>query len=160
MNFVKVPFFESNSRLISRANLQYAGKKISSIKRSAIAGPLRTRAYSSDIFSSDDSLFLAADWVFNSPDLFDFKLFNDVSFKDIAKPFVFIDLSYGKQYQLSADAITGQLIGAGFGLQVGYKDKFSGNLQFAFPIQDKFSDPDISIAETDPRIVFDFQYKF
>ena len=160
LNFVKVPFFDSSSRLISRLNLQYAGKKISSVKRSAIAGPLRARAYSADVFSADDSLFLAADWVFNAPDIFDFKIFSDVNFKDVAKPFVFLDYSYGKQYQLSDIPVTSQISDAGFGLQFAHKGKFNGNLQFAFPIDDKFSDPDIVISEKGMRVVFDFQYKF
>ena len=160
LSFIKVPFFDSNSRLITRANLQYGGMKISSIKRSSIAGPLRVRAYSSDIFSADDSLFLAADWFFNSPDIFDFSLFGDINFKGIAKPFIFLDYTYAKQYQLGADAITSEIAGAGFGLQFAHKDKFSGNLQFAFPINDKFSDPDIVIEDEGMRVVFDFQYKF
>ena len=160
LTFVKVPFFNSNSRFITRTHLQYGGEKLSSIKRSSIAGPLRARGYSSDIFSSDDSAFIAVDWVFNAPDLFDFSLFSDINFKNIAKPFVFVDYSYGKQYQLNVSDITGQVSDAGFGLQFAHKEKFSGNLQFAFPINDKFSDPDIVIQEEGMRVVFDFQYKF
>lgn len=160
LSFVKVPFFDSNSRLITRANLQYGGQKISSIKRSPIAGPLRARGYFSDIFSADDSLFLAADWVFNAPDIFDFNLFTDANFKDIAKPFIFIDLSYGKQYQLEADSITGQIADVGIGLQFAYRDKFSGNLQVAFPFGDEFSDPDLVLKDNGAKIIFDFQYKF
>lgn len=160
LSFIKVPFFDSNSRLITRANLQYAGIKISSIKRSALAGPLRARGYSSDIFSADDSLFIAADWVFNAPDIFDFNLFSEVNFKNVAKPFVFIDLSYGKQHQIGAEAITAHVADVGLGLQFAHKGKFSGNLQLAFPVADKFSDPDITIQDKGTRLVFDFQYKF
>jgi hemolysin activation/secretion protein len=162
LSFVKVPFFESNSRLILRANLQYAGKKISSIARSALAGPTKVRGYSSDVFSADDTLLLGADWVFNSPDLFDFKLFGDIPFKDMVKPFVFADFGFGKQYSITSNTsdITSQLADIGFGLQIAYKDNFSGNLQFAFPVLDKFSDSDIVIEDKGMRIVFDFQYKF
>lgn len=162
LSFVKVPFTDSNSRLILRSNLQYAGKKISSIARSALAGPTRVRGYSSDVFSADDTLLFGVDWVFNAPDLFDFKLFGELSFKDIAKPFVFADFGYGKQYSVVdiAPDITSQLADVGFGLQIAHKDKFSGNLQFAFPILDKFSDADISIKKESVRVVFDFQYKF
>lgn len=162
LSFVKVPLFESNSRLILRANLQYAGKKISSIARSALAGPTRVRGYSSDVFSADDALVLGADWIFNAPDLFDFNLFSDTSFKDIAKPFVFIGAGYGKQYSIVTNRsdITSQLVDVGFGLQFAYKETFNGNLQFAFPVNDKFSDPDIIIEDNEMRVVFDFQYKF
>ena len=162
LSFVKVPFFDSNSRLILRANLQLAGKKISSVSRSAIAGPAKVRSFSSDAFSADDTLILGTDWVFNAPDMFDFKLFNETSFKDIAKPFVFADVGYGKQYSIASNAsdVTSQLADVGFGLQIAYKDKFSGNLQFAYPLLSNFSDPNITIEDKGARIVFDFQYKF
>ncbi len=161
LSFVKVPFFESNSRLILRANLQYASKKISSIARSALAGPTRTRAYASDVFSADDTLYLGADWVFNAPDFLDFKLFGETSLKNVVKPFIFVDWGYGKQYEITNKAdTTSQLVDAGFGFQLAHKEKFSGNLQFAFPIYNKFSDPDIIIQEKGMRIVFDMQYKF
>ena len=162
LSFVKVPFFESNSRLILRANLQYAGKKISSIARSDLAGPTRVRGYSSDVFSADDALVLGADWIFNTPDFLDFKLFGDTSFKDITKPFIFIGAGYGKQYSIVSNKsdTNSQLIDAGFGLQFAHQDKFSGNLQFAFTIEDKFYDPDIVIEDKGMRVVYDFQYKF
>jgi len=162
LSFVKVPFFDSTSRLILRTNLQYAGKKISSISRSALAGPTRVRGYSSDIYSADDTLFLASDWVFNAPDFFDFNIFDNTSFKDITKPFIFADYSIGKQYSIvdNNPDITGQIGDVGFGLQFAYKNNFSGNLQIAFPVLSKFSDPNITISDKNTRIVFDFQYKF
>lgn len=162
LSFVKVPFTDSNSRLILRGNLQYSGKKISSIARSALAGPTRVRGYSSDVFSADDTLVLGADWVFNSPDLFDFKIFGETSFKDIVKPFMFVDIGHGKQYSITSSAadVTSTLVDAGFGFQFAHKGQFSGNLQVAFPVSDKFSDPDIVIEDKGARVVFDFQYKF
>jgi len=155
LSFVKVPFTDSNSRLILRSAIQYTGKKISSISRSALAGPTRVRAYSSDVFSADDSLFVSADWVFNAPDFFG-------DLKDNLKPFVFIDSAYGKQYSVDpaiAD-VTSNLSDVGFGFQFNYKNNLNGNLHFAFPVQDKFSDPDIVIEEDSMRVVFDMQYKF
>lgn len=155
LSFIKVPFTDSNSRLILRSAIQYTGKKISSINRSALAGPTRVRAYSSDVFSGDDSLFVSADWVFNAPDFFG-------GFKDMIKPFVFIDSAYGKQYSVdSAIAdVTSNLTDIGFGFQFTYKDNLNGNLHFAFPVQDEFSDPDIVIEDEGMRVVFDMQYKF
>ena len=112
-----------------RSAIQYTGKKISSINRSALAGPTRVRAYSSDVFSADDSLFVSADWVFNAPNFFG-------GFKDMIKPFVFIDSAYGKQYSVdSAIAdVTSNLTDVGFGFQFIYKDNLNGNLHFAFPV--------------------------
>lgn len=155
LGFVKVPLFDSTSRLIIRSALQYTGKKISSVSRSGLAGPTRARAYSSDVFSADDALFLGIDWVFNAPSFIG-------DYKDIFKPFVFADYSYGNQYSVSdgINTVTGQLADIGFGFQVAYKHNLSGNLLFAFPMFDKFSDPDVKIKENDSRVVFDFQYKF
>lgn len=78
------------------------------------------------------------------------------------KPFVFIDSAYGKQYSVdSAIAdVTSNLTDVGFGFQFTYKDNLNGNLHFAFPVQDKFSDPDIVIEDEGMRVVFDIQYKF
>ena len=155
MGFVKVPLFDSTSRLILRTALQYTGKKIPSVSRSGLAGPTRARAYSSDVFSADDALFLGVDWVFNAPSFIG-------DYKDIFKPFVFADYSYGNQYSVSdgINTVTGQLADIGFGFQVAYKQNLSGNLLFAFPMFDKFSDPDVKIEENTSRVVFDFQYKF
>ena len=155
LSFVKVPFFDSTSRLILRSALQYAGKKISSVSRSGLAGPTRVRAYSSDVISADDALFFAADWVFNAPDFFG-------SYKAFLKPFIFTDYAYGNQYSIDAGIsnVNGQLADIGFGFQVAYKQNLSGNLLFAFPMYDKFSDPDIKIKDNTSRIIFDFQYKF
>lgn len=155
LSFVKVPFFDSTSRLILRSSLNYAGKKISSVSRSSLAGPTRVRAYSTDVFSADNALSLAVDWVFNAPDFFG-------TYKDTLKPFIFSDYGYGKQYSIDAaiSNVTGQLADIGFGFQVAYKHNLSGNLVFAFPMFDKFSDPDITIKENSSRVVFDLQYKF
>ena len=162
LSFMKVPFSESMSRLILRTNLQYVGKKISSVSRYAVAGPTRVRAFSSDVFSADDAFDFGIDWVFNAPDLFDFKLFSDISLKDIAKPFVFFDVGYGRQYSITSNAsdVIAVLADIGLGLQFAKGSEFNGNLQVAFPLMDKFSDSNITVAEKGARVVFDFQYKF
>ncbi len=162
LSFMKVPFSESMSRLILRTNLQYVGKKISSVSRYAVAGPTRVRAFSSDVFSADDAFDFGIDWVFNAPDLFDFRLFSDISLKDIAKPFVFFDVGYGRQYSITSNAsdVIAVLADIGLGLQFAKGSEFNGNLQVAFPLMDKFSDSNITVAEKGARVVFDFQYKF
>lgn len=161
LTFVNVPFTESSSRLILRTSAQYSGTNLSPIIRFALAGPTRARGFSPSLFTTDDAIYLGADWIFNAPDMFDFEI-GSINMKDFAKPFVFIDYAYGQQYSIvpgEADD-TGQLADVGVGLQFAHGYKFSGNLMVGFPILDDFSDdgfvPDIDSA----RLVFDFQYSF
>ena len=161
LTFVKVPFTNSISRLIFRVNFQYAGEPLPSVFRKALAGPTRARGYESDIYSADDLLYTGVDWLFNSPDIFDFDFFGWANFKELAKPFVFLDASYGLQHSIdpAEESITGQLINAGVGLQFS-KGNFNGSLHLAFPLNDSFSRPIASTIETSARVSFDFQYKF
>lgn len=161
LTFMKVPFTDSSSRLIFRTNAQYSGKNISSLVRFSLAGPTRARGFSPSLFTADDGIFLGADWIFNSPELFDFDI-GSVNFKQLTKPFVFVDYAYGNQHSIVAiesDA-TGQIADVGFGLQFAYQNNFSGNLQFAFPVLDKFSSTSQQLLTDNMRIVFDFQYSF
>ena len=161
LTFMKVPFSESTSRLILRSNLQYSGTNLSTLVRFSLAGPTRARGFSPSLFTADDGIYLGVDWVFNSPDLFDFNV-GSINFKQFAKPFVFADFAYGKQYTLTAgeaDA-TGQIADIGFGLQFSYQSQFSGNLMFAFPVVDKFSATSQQPDVDNSRVVFDFQYSF
>lgn len=161
LTFVKVPFTESNSRLIFRVNAQYSGETLPTVSRASLAGPTRARGYASDIYSADDMLYTGVDWLFNSPDIFDFNLFGTTNFKDLVKPFVFLDMSYGIQHSIdpTESDVKAQLINAGVGLQIN-KDNFSGNLHIAFPLESSFSEPVASLKDENVRIIFDFQYKF
>ncbi len=161
LTFVKVPFTKAISRLIFRTNLQYSGKPLPTVSRSSLAGPTRARGYAADIYSADDVLYAGVDWLFNSPDMFDFNIFGLANFKELVKPFVFLDASYGLQHSIdpAEDTITGQLINAGVGLQFA-KGNFSGNLHIALPLNESFSEPVGSKEETSARVIFDFQYKF
>ncbi|TQV85890.1 ShlB/FhaC/HecB family hemolysin secretion/activation protein [Aliikangiella coralliicola] len=160
LSFVKVPFTEIDSRLILRSNLQYSGTNLSALARFSLAGPTRTRGFSPSLFTADDALYLGADWIFKSPDLFDFNI-GSTSFKDIVRPFVFIDYSYGLQYSLVEDEsdTTGQLGDVGFGLQFSHAD-FSGNLQVGFPVLEDFSFTQEQPESDSVRVLFDFQYRF
>jgi len=162
LTFLKIPFTKSTSRLILRVGGQYAGTFLSSIVKYSLTGASRARAYSANVFSSDDAIFGSADLIFNSPDIFNFDLFGDTKFSEMVKPFIFVDLAYGIQRvsDSSKADVNGQLFDAGFGLKINYKNKFQGNLNFAFPINDKFSDTNFIIKDKGARIVFDFQYKF
>lgn len=162
LTFVKIPFTDSSSRLIVRAGGQYAGNFLSSIAKYALSGPSRTRAFSPSVYSADDALFMSMDLIFNSSDIFDFTIFGETKFKDIVKPFIFIDYGYGIQRAINSTKsdVTGKLFDAGIGLKFNYLNNAQGNLHFAFPINSDFSDKDITVKEKGMRIVFDFQYKF
>lgn len=161
LSFFKVPFTDSSSRLIFRSSGQYSGTNLSSIVRFSLGGPTRARGFSPSLFTADDAIYLGADWVFNSPDVFDFEV-GSVNFKNFAKPFIFTDYSYGKQYTLNpleTDA-TAQLADVGFGLQFAHGYQFSGNLMIGFPVVDKFSGTINEPVVDSSRVVFDFQYSF
>ena len=162
LTFIKIPFTDSTARLLVRAGGQYAGKFLSSIAKYSLTGASRARAYSANVFSADDAFFSSLDLIFNSPDILNFSLFGKTQFKDLAKPFIFIDYGYGIQRTSNSNKpdVTGSLLDAGFGLKLNYSNKFQGNLNIAFPIQESFSDPDFIIKDKDMKIVFDLQYKF
>lgn len=161
LTFLKVPFTQSTSRIIFRSNLQYAGTNLSSIARFSLAGPTRTRAFSPSFFTADDALYFGTDWVFNSPDLFDFQIAS-FNFKKLAKPFIFVDYGYGTQYAIlpgNEDA-TGQLADVGVGLQFSHGANFSGNLQVGFDILSEFDNTGQTPESDNMRWLFDMQYSF
>ena len=162
LTFWKVPLFDANSRVIYRANLQYSGINLSAIERFSLAGPTRARGYSPSIFTADDAVYLGIDWLFNSPDWFDFNITKKINFKQITKPFLFVDYAYGIQRSINtgeSDA-TAALSDAGLGLQFAYNTKFSGDLMVAFPISHKIKGTTVTPITDKYRVVFDFQYRF
>lgn len=161
LTFVKVPFTDSSSRLIFRANLQYSGITLPPISRASLAGPTKARGYASDIYSADDVIYTGVDWLFNSPDIFDFNVFGLANFKELVKPFVFLDVAYGIQHVLATNQsdVKGLLVDAGVGLQFA-KGNFSGNLHIAIPLTESFSEEIDSIEDNSVRVIFDFQYQF
>ncbi len=161
LSFVKVPFTESDSRLIVRSSTQYSGTNLSSIARFALAGPTRTRGFSPSLFTADDAIHIGADWIFNGPELFDLEI-GSVNLKNLMKPLVFIDYAYGLQHSLveTESDTTGQLGDIGVGLQFSYGNNFSGNLQVAFPVLEDFSLEGTQLESDDVRVLFDFQYSF
>ncbi len=163
LSFWKIPFFDTNSRVVLRTNAQYSGTYLSPIMKFSLAGPSRARGFEPSLFSADDGIYLGVDWVFNPPDLFDFNIMESINLKNIARPFVFVDYSYGKQYAAptSTDGdSTGQVTDVGFGLQFSHGRRFQGNLQFAFPLSEKYSGTNTMTSHDNVHVVFDFQYGF
>lgn len=156
--------FDTNTRVIFRSTLQYAGTNLSPIVRASLGGPTRARGFDTNFISTDDAVFASVDWVLKSP--FDFKI-GSSSFKELFRPFVFLDYAYGLQHGINSvgssnpDDVTVQLADIGMGLQLSHK-KFSGNFQIAFPILEDFSGvEEASRPKADSsRIFFDIQYSF
>ena len=162
LDFWKLPLFNADTRLVYRAEAQYAGINLSGIMRFSLSGPTRARAYTPGFFTGDDAVYLGFDWIFNSPGFFNFNITKSINFRDMTKPFVFADYAYGRQQSLvdgEANA-TAQLTDAGFGFKFAHGKSFSGNLLMAFPIKEKFKEVSTPPAVDDHRVVFDFQYSF
>jgi len=161
LTFLKVPFTNSTSRLIFRSELQYSGINLSPIARFSLSGPTRVRGFSPSFFTADDGFYFGVNWVFNSPDMFDFQV-GAINFIDFAKPTLFFDYGYGKQHEITAgnNDPKGQLASMGTGLQFSYGYYLSGNVQLAYNILDKFSNTDQQPEAEDVRVLFDMQYSF
>ena len=155
------PFFtDSNTRLVYRLGMQWTESALSSINQYSLAGASRVRGYESNQFSGDSAIFMAVDWFFNSPQWMDTEWFG-VNLQRVTRPFVFLDLAWGETYALVSrqDDETGEMLGAGFGLQFSSSGSFQGNLQVAFPVEESFSSSDVVVSD-DTRFIFDFQYSF
>jgi len=162
LDFWKMPLVDAETRLVYRAEAQYAGINLSGIMRFSLSGPTRARAYSPGIFTGDDAVFLGFDWIFNSPGFFNVNVTKSVNLRELMKPFLFADYAYGQQQSLVATEsnATAQLVDAGLGFKFAQGKSFSGNLLAAFPIKEKFSGIN-KVPEVDSyRLVFDFQYSF
>ena len=161
LSFWQLPFFDAATRLVYRSSLQFSDSALSSINQYALAGPTRVRAYAPNQFSADIGIYAGVDWIFDGPDFFDINIGN-ANLQEVMRPFLFLDASWGEIQSLveDEDDDTGELVGAGFGLQFYYGETFQGNLQLAFPLHEKFSSADIIVPDDDYRLVFDFQYRF
>ncbi len=162
MTFWKVPFFDAESRLISRSSLQFASSPLSSINQFNIAGPTRVRAYEATVFIGDDAFYTGIEWIFNPPEWFNFNLFSNVNFKRMAQPFLFWDFSAGKQKKLNSfeKDQSAELMDIGIGLKFSYLYDFNGNIQLAFPLHNDFSAEDVIYEDQGVKLIFDFQYNF
>lgn len=160
LSFLKL--FDVNTRIIMRTSLQYTDSALSSISQFSLGGPTRMRGYPVNQFSADSAVYIGFDWVFNLPSWLDFSFGDNLSLKKLAQPFLFADASHGirKSLKLDEDDVEATLYDAGFGFRLFYTDKVQGNLQFAFPIKQDFSDPELELEDDSMRVVFDLQYSF
>ena len=161
LTFWKLPFFNSETRIIARSNLQYAGQAVSSISQIALAGPTRSRGFDVNKFFADDGVHLGVDWIFKAPEFLDVKIANS-NLRKIIQPFVFADIAYGQAYSLipAQSNATATLANLGFGLKFSYKGELNSTLQFAFPVKSEFSAQDLQTNDDDMKIIFEIDYRF
>lgn len=161
LTFYKVPFFDTNSRLIYRASLQYASSPLSSINQYSLAGPSKMRGYPVNQYSADNAFYTGVDWIFSAPAFFDMKV-GVSNLRNIVSTFLFMDAAWGQVLAIDdqEEATTGQLFDTGFGFQFSYANYLHGNLQFAFPLGEKFTNPEVVVTDDSLKIVFDMQYSF
>ncbi|MCP3690362.1 MAG: ShlB/FhaC/HecB family hemolysin secretion/activation protein [Gammaproteobacteria bacterium] len=161
LTFWQPSFVESRTSIVYRASLQYTDSALSSINQYALAGPTRVRAYDSNQFSADRAVYTGVEWVLGAPDFFDWEI-GDSNFGNIAKPFVFLDVSWGEAFSLveGLSGVTGQLLGTGIGLQFSYENVLQGRFQLAAPLGADFNTDDIEAPDDNYKLVFDVQYSF
>jgi len=161
LTFLKVPFVDARSRIIYRASLQAASSALSSINQYSLAGPSRARGYPVNQFAADNAAYTGLDWIFDSPKFFDMTI-GGSNLRKLLQPFIFFDAAWGQALATASGEKdqTGQLFDAGFGFQFNYMSNVHGNIQFAFPINEKFSNPEIDVPDDSFKLVFDFQYSF
>ena len=158
MNFVPLPWFNTTTRMLFKSELQYSDNALPAAEQDAIASPTKVRAYPINQFSTDRSVYLGIEWIFNTPE---FLMFDGLRVRNIPQkmqPLFFINAAKGIQNSVTASDVKGTLADFGFGLQYGLGKNISGNLQIAFPVKDKFN-ADITVPSDNFKIVFDFQYR-
>ena len=161
LSFFTVPGLNASTRFVVKSALQYSDTPLPPVEQFSLGGANRVRAYDIAQFSADSAIYLGVDWIFNLPGLFDFNVTKNIRFARIVQPFVFLDYGYGELNGFNTGSTeTGEVSGYGVGLQLNYNNKLSGNLQFAIPLSDDFSQEIIDEPEDDVRVVVDVQYLF
>lgn len=152
LNFIPMPFGWSNTRLVSRVNLQYAGKQLLSVNQFGLAGPTRARAFKTNTFFADDGIHAGLEWIFDLPFEFYF---------GSLQPYVLADLAYGETHLPGDDDINrADLADAGVGVKVLAFNAMRGNFSIAKSLRSRISN-DIYPERSDGwKVYTDFQYSF
>lgn len=160
MTFVPLAWFDTTTRLLVKSEFQYSSNPLPSAEQNALASPTTIRAYPVNQYSADTSAYLGIEWVFNTPDILTFDWFSNREMPQKMQPVFFINAGKGIQNTTTgADDIEGTLVDAGFGIQYGFGKHINGNLQFAFPLNDKFTVDSITVEDDSVKVVFDLQYR-
>lgn len=162
LSFVTVPWTEDTpSRLILKSDAQYTKNVLAPVDQMSLAGPNAVRAYTTTSTAADRGVYIGLDWIFNMPRALDFAITEHVGFAQVAQPFVFLDYASGivNGDGTNAEQST-KVYGWGMGIQFNHRNKISGNLQVAVPIDIVLSNKTTEEPEEEVRIIADFQYIF
>lgn len=162
LTFMRVPFTDSQSRLVMRFSAQYAGESLAATNQYALAGPTRARGFAVNEYYADDGITIGTDWIFNGPSFGELS-FGGQRFSEMVQPFLFADLSHGlaHPYQKGAEGTKATLADVGVGFRFNYNRKFRGSLSLAVPVGSE----NTALAEGESldggvNLYFDFQTSF
>jgi hemolysin activation/secretion protein len=177
IQFVRVPFTESNSRVQLKFAGQYADTSLPSTSQFSLTGPTKMRAFSINQYNADVGAYLAAEWIFNGPKFLDFKVGGE-SFSNIAQPYVFFEAGYGDTYdsgQIATKPNAGgsielpgtwaMLSDVGLGLRFTYRSHFRANISYAHATSYESDLGPLTVEnlqdlEDRGKFYFDMQYGF
>lgn len=158
LSFLELPLFKSQTRVLAKSALQYAGAATSNLNQISLAGPSRARAFAVNGFQADDGLYLGADWIFNAPKFGGLSFFGK-SFREVVQPYLFFDFAAGILHLAEEDIDTtyGRLANIGAGLKLQYGN-FSANIFAAAPLEDDIKTIQAETPTT--NLSLEMQYRF
>lgn len=165
LKFLKIPFTDINTRVVLKAAGQYASTSVASTSQFSLGGPNKMRALAVNQYNADTGLYLASDWVFNTPQFMDWEIAG-VKFNDIVQPYVFFELAYGDiTPPVAGEGTWAYATDLGFGLKMSYRNVFRAGLSYA-TVLDYTSDIGTPVKlnanslEEKSKLYFEMQYSF
>lgn len=177
IQFVRVPFTQSNSRVQIKFAGQYAETSLPSTSQFSITGPTKMRAFSINQYNADVGAYLAAEWIFNGPEFLGFKVGGE-SFNNIVQPYIFLEGGYGDTKDSGLLATKSDAMGSveqpgtwaamsdvGLGLRFTYRSYFRANLSYAHATSYKNDQGPLTVdnlqdLEDRGKFYLDLQYGF
>ena len=177
IQFVRVPFTATNSRVQLKFAGQYAETSLPSTSQFSLAGPTKMRAFNINQYNADVGAYLAAEWIFNGPKFLDFKVGGE-SFSSIVQPYVFVEGGYGDtkdsgllatktnaRGSLEQPGTWAAMSDVGLGLRFTYHSRFRANLSYAHATSYKNDQGPLTVdnlqdLEDRGKFYFDMQYGF
>ncbi len=176
LKFVKVPFTDSQSRLVVNIAGQYADTALPSTSQLSLAGPNRMRGFAINSYNADSGFYVGADWIFNSPSFLDFEVGGE-KLNAMIQPYLFLNTAYGETEKVgypvgkvkdeAAQDTEVVMADIGFGLKLIYKNNFRSSLTVAQAVHYRMNNgragspyDDLDDLESTNHVYFEVQYSF